>query len=265
MADNVIPFDRRERLEASLRPAKLSAAQAAVAALTKSLAILPSIQDPPAFKQIMAEHLAPYPHDVLLTAVKQAIADFKDMPSIKEMLEICEALMKPRRAELRALEQAEDERRAHEQAEREWQRQAAERAAADRRWCVDLQARFAAIAGRDAPDLDDVERATRLKPTLLRAGWRLRWGEVIDETPRAAVTLCKRLAEIDRGNSPDQDARIAGALTDAGLEAAGRRPLAAGSAETEARPVGEILGDVLTHGGSGPEDELVPQNEEMAN
>ena len=46
---NVIPLDPKKRILASLRPASLSEAQAAVAVLAKALPIMPSIQDPPAF------------------------------------------------------------------------------------------------------------------------------------------------------------------------------------------------------------------------
>ena len=93
---NVIPLDPKKRILASLRPASLSEAQAAVAVLAKALPIMPSIQDPPAFKGIMAEFLAPYPADVLMEAVNQAIEDLKHMPSIHEMVELCKRLVVPR-------------------------------------------------------------------------------------------------------------------------------------------------------------------------
>jgi hypothetical protein len=238
MANNVIPLDPKKRIEASLRPADLSEAQAAVAVLAKALPIMPSIQDPPAFKAIMAERLASYPHDVLLAAVNQAINDFKQMPSIHEMIELCESLVEPRRAGLRAIQRAEDERRAREldAANR------AERAAANRRWCVDLQARLGDVT------LDDIERATGLQPCLWRAGMAVTWDQFADEDPRAAAKLCRQLAEIDRSEPPDQGA-IVSALADAGLKAA--QP----SAETEARSLGAVLRTVLSKGWRLPDEE----------
>ena len=92
---NVIPMDPKKRIEASLQPASPSDAQAAVAVLAKALPIMPSIQDPPAFRAIMADFLRPYPADVLIAAVHQAIQNFKHMPSIHEMIELCEGLVDP--------------------------------------------------------------------------------------------------------------------------------------------------------------------------
>jgi len=122
---NVVPFDSKKRLEVSLQPADFSVAQAAVAALVKGTQIPPSIEDLPAYKKTMAEFLARYPADVLLEAVNEAIPNHKWLPGTNEMIELCEKLIAPRRAELDALKWAEDyERRAAaecaaKQAERE--------------------------------------------------------------------------------------------------------------------------------------------------
>ena len=56
----------------------------------------------------MAEFLAPYPADLLMEAVYQAIEDFKNMPSTNEMRELCKRLVEPRHAELRRLKRAEN-------------------------------------------------------------------------------------------------------------------------------------------------------------
>ena len=60
---------------ASIPWVNLSEAQAAVALLAKALPIMPSIQDPEAFKGIMAEFLARYPADVLVRAVHHIVFD----------------------------------------------------------------------------------------------------------------------------------------------------------------------------------------------
>ena len=58
---NIIPFDPEKRLEASLRPASPSELQTALAVLAKAIPIMPSIQDPAAFKGIMADAMAACP------------------------------------------------------------------------------------------------------------------------------------------------------------------------------------------------------------
>jgi hypothetical protein len=99
-------------------------------------------------------------------------------------------------------------RRAEWERQRESERQ--HRAEAYRRWCVEL-------AGRLEVAPDDVERATRLQPTVQRMGRTLSW---IHLDRRAAQELCRRLAEISRatpeGVPPDRGA-IDRALIDAGL------------------------------------------------
>jgi hypothetical protein len=201
MADDVIPFD----LMASLRPAGVSEAQAAVAMLAKVLPIMPSIQDPPAFKSIMAERLAAYPGDVLVAAVDQAIDDFKVMPSIHEMLELCEVLMAPRRAELRALEAAqrreqqaaaEVERAAAEEereAQREQEREAYRQADLDRLRKLEATARER--FGDDGPLPGDVELADGLSyPKVYRAGMPVFWQAALADGEHWAVQYCRLIA-----------------------------------------------------------------------
>ena len=176
----VISLDPKKHIAASLQPAKLSEVQGAVTLLAKALPIMPSIQDPEAFKGIMAEFLAPYPADVLMEAVYQAIPGFKHMPSIHEMVAICEQLIEPRRNQL-----WEHRRRQEEKDERQ-------------RRCHDFQARLATHIGDDVPSLYEIELAARLMPDLLRAGMPVTWRQFADEDPRACAELCKRLAEIAR-------------------------------------------------------------------
>jgi hypothetical protein len=182
---NVIPFDQEKRLETSLRPASPSEVQTAVSVLAKAIPIMPSIQDPLAFKGIMAEFLAQYPADVLIEAVDQAIRQFNHMPSIHEMVAICEQLMEPRRKQL-------SEHRCREQEKAEWQHR-----------CRDFQARLASAVGDDAPSLDEIELTARLTPELMRAGMPVTWRQFADEDPRACAELCKGLAEIARSGPPD--------------------------------------------------------------
>jgi hypothetical protein len=181
----VISLDPKKRIAAPLQPAKLSEVQGAVTLLAKALPIMPSIQDPEAFKGIMAEFLAPYPADVLMEAVYQAIPGFKHMPSIHEMVAICDQLIEPRRKQL-----LEHRRRQEEKDERQ-------------RRCRDFQARLAIALGDDVPSLNEIELAARLTPNLLCAGMPVTWRQFADEDPLACAELCKRLAEIARSEPLD--------------------------------------------------------------
>jgi hypothetical protein len=197
MTKNVIPLDPKKRPEAAVRLADLSEAQEAVAILVKALPIMPSIQDPPAFKAIMAERLAPYPTDVLVAAVRKAIDDFKAMPSIHEMLELCEGLIEPRRAELRALEAAQRrEQQAAEverKAQREQEREAYRQADLDR--LRKLEARARERLGDDGPLPGDVELADSLSGrNVYRAGTPVSWQAALAAGERWAVQYCRQIA-----------------------------------------------------------------------
>src|SRR5437762_6982507 len=126
---------------------------------------MPSIQDPEGFKGIMAEFLAPYPADVLMEAVYQAIPGFKHMPSVHEMVAICEQLIEPRRKQLL-------EHRRRQEEKDEWQRR-----------CRDFQARLAIAIGDDVPSLNEIELAVRPTPNLRCAGMPVTWHQFADEDP----------------------------------------------------------------------------------
>jgi len=210
---NVIPLDAKRRVEASLQPASLSETQAAVATLTKALAIMPSIQDPPAYKAIMAEFLAPYPADVLMQAVEQAIKDFKQMPSIREMVELCKRLVEPRREELRCLEyeQREAAGRAAEAG------RAAQRAAEDKarrqahiRWLRVVEERARERLGDAAPLPGDIELADSIsKSTVSYAGRRISWSAALERGELWAAQYCRLMALAERTWRAIEQGRIA--------------------------------------------------------
>jgi hypothetical protein len=114
MADNVVPLQQRptpkREIEVSLRPATPCEIDVFIAALQSWIKKSPAIEDPKAFWQAMREEVAKYPIDVLMESAKQArgLRGFSWTPSIKEMVELCERLIEPRRAELRAIRRAED-------------------------------------------------------------------------------------------------------------------------------------------------------------
>ena len=178
MADNVVllqqrPTPKRE-IEVSLRPATPCEINVFIAALQSWIKKSPAIEDPKAFWQAMREEVAKYPIDVLMESAKQArgLRGFSWTPSIKEMVELCERLMEPRRAELRAIQRAEDVRRAREQeaveraaeAEREAERQREREAyrQAERERLRTLEAEARKRFGDDGPLPGDVELADSL-------------------------------------------------------------------------------------------------------
>jgi hypothetical protein len=216
MVNNVIPLDPKKRLEISLRPAELTEAQEAVAVLAKALPVMPSIEDPRAFKATMAEFLAAYPADVLVAAVNEAITrvvvspedgsvrvlGFDCMPSTRQIVEICERLIEPRRAQLRAIERAENERRAHEQeaaaraaeAEQEAQR-AAEKEARRQAYMQGLEERARERFGNDAPLPGDIELADTFRtPLVRRAGIRIAWHAALEHGEEWAAKFCRLMA-----------------------------------------------------------------------
>jgi hypothetical protein len=210
---NVIPLDSKKHIEAALRPASPGDAQAAVAVLAKALPILPSIQDPPAFKAILADFLAPYPADVLIAAVNQAIQNFEHMPSIHEMLELCESLVEP----LRRLERAKCERQREAagrtaDAEREAQRAAEDEARrhANIKWLRGVEERACKRLDDAAPLPGDVALADSISNLLVsRAGNRISWLAALAEGERWAAKYCRLMALAQRTRQAIEQGRIA--------------------------------------------------------
>jgi hypothetical protein len=180
MADNVIPIDAKKRTD-------LSEAQQAVALLAKALPIMPSIQDPAAFKAIMAERLARYPAAVLMAAINQAINDFKQMPSIHEMIVLCDRLVPPRPERLEAIE--------WEQLQNERQRDAqAQRVRKERRimWLQDVERRARerfgdALAG-------DIALADSIVVEVRRGGCEIYWQDALAAGEEWAAKFCRLMA-----------------------------------------------------------------------
>ena len=210
---NVIPLDPKKRIEAALRPASPGDAQAAVAVLAKAPPILPSIQDPPAFKAILADFLAPYPADVLIAAVNQAIQNFERMPSIHEMLKLCESLVEP----LRRLERAECERQREAagraaDAEREAQRAAEDEARlqANIKWLRGVEERARKRLDDAAPLPGDVALADSISNSLVsRAGSRISWLAALAEGEHWAAKYCRLMALAQRTRQAIGQGRIA--------------------------------------------------------
>jgi hypothetical protein len=192
MADNVVLLQqrptRKREIEVSLRPATPCEINVFIAALQSWIKKSPAIEDPKAFWQAMREDVAKYPIDVLMDAAKQArgLRGFNWTPSIKEMVELCERLMEPRRAELRAIHRAESDRRAREQeaveraaeaereAERQREREAHRQAEIERLRKLEAGARKR--FGDDGPLPGDVQLADSISNSeVSRGGNRISW------------------------------------------------------------------------------------------
>jgi hypothetical protein len=211
MADNVVllqqwPTPKRE-IEVSLRPATPCELDVFIAALQSWMKKSPAIEDPKAFWQAMREDVAKYPIDVLMGAAKQArgLRGFNWTPSIKEMVELCEHLMEPRRVELRAIHRAESDRRAREQeaveraaeaereAERQREREAYRQAEIER--LRKLEAGACKRFGDDGPLPGDVELAVSLSnSTVYRARVPISWQAALADGEDWAAQYCRLMA-----------------------------------------------------------------------
>jgi hypothetical protein len=161
----------------------------------------------------MAEYLAPYPADVLIQAVEQAIKDFKQMPSIREMVELCKRFVEPRREELRCLEYeqrqaagraAEAERAAQRAAEDKARRQAH----IERLRVVEERARER--LGDAAPLPGDVELADSISTSVVsRSGRLVSWHEALKGGELWAARYCRLMALAERTRQAIRQGRIA--------------------------------------------------------
>lgn len=139
-----IPALRRE-LQASIGPAAPREAAKAVAMLIGSFKTAGAVASPDTFARAMTEELAEYPADVLHAAIRHARRGLRWLPSIAEMVELCEAEMQPRRARLQALERV-----AAEHARRRGEAVAEQRRTAERQ--ARLQTAAAQSAAPPAPE-----------------------------------------------------------------------------------------------------------------
>jgi hypothetical protein len=113
IAADDLPLLRRV-LVARLQPAARVDVAAAVMVLAGSFKLGSHIEDPEIFVSGMIEELSAYPADILEAAVRGARRSLKALPSIAEMVALCEGLVEERRAQLAALERIEAKLRSKE-------------------------------------------------------------------------------------------------------------------------------------------------------
>jgi hypothetical protein len=116
--DAAIPGDDlpllRRALVAQLQPATRVDVAAAVMVLAGSFKLGSQIEDPEIFVSGLIDELSEYPADVLEAAVRSARRSLKSLPSIAEMVALCEAFVAERRVQLAALERVEARQRSTE-------------------------------------------------------------------------------------------------------------------------------------------------------
>jgi hypothetical protein len=182
----------RESIEASLKPAPLADIRKAVAVLVASFKIPSNLEDPPMFTRLMINDLAIYAADILDEAIRRARRTFKWLPSIAEMVEICDQLVGERRSWLRTADQM--------MGEHHRRREKAEREDHGRRLREEQAARIRALHGDAvAVSPDEIELATYLRPIMhWPIGKIFAWHECLDRGELWAARHCRRLALAER-------------------------------------------------------------------
>ena len=198
----LIPLDHlsmlNEVIEASLKPAARADLAKAVALLFASFKVGDVLEDRPAFTRLMIAELAVYPTDILERAIIQARRTIKWLPSIAEMIAICNEFFDERgsqlyivqrmigehrrRLDVAASRTAEAERKAKREQERKAHLQKIEMRARER-------------FGDDAPLPGDVELAVSLSnSTVYRAREPISWQAALAGGEDWAAQYCRLMA-----------------------------------------------------------------------
>jgi hypothetical protein len=182
----------REAIDASLRPAPLEEIRKAVAVIVASFKIPSNLEDPPTFTRLMINDLAMYPADILGEAISHARRTFKWLPSIAEMVEICDQLLGKRRSLLCTADRMMEEHHRR--------RQKAEREDHGRRLREEQAARIRALYGDAvAVSPDEIKLATYFRPIMhWPIGKMFAWHESLNRGELWAARLCRRLALAER-------------------------------------------------------------------
>jgi hypothetical protein len=190
----LLPLDQllrlREEIEASLQPVGRPVIAKAVAVLWASFKVGEVLEDRVAFTKVMIHELATYPPDIVEQALSQARRTIKWLPSIAEMIEICDQLVGERRRQLSAIAWLIEER--------EWELEKAELEERDVRRREEQSARIRALHGIEVSP-EDIKRAGDLRPLMYwPRGQFTEWGESLGRGELWAAKFCSRLALVDR-------------------------------------------------------------------
>lgn len=195
----LLPIERlgslRHQIQQSLKPASRTDISMAVAVLAASFKIGNVLEDRGAFAMAMIEELAGYPVDVIDTAIRTARRTLSWLPSIAEMVALCDAAINPRHRWLQSIDRMEGEH----------QRRRAELEAAARRehrrqeLFEKLETKAREIFGDNAPFPGDIELAGELRTTVcLRQGCVVSWLVALGDGEPWAVEYCRKLALVAR-------------------------------------------------------------------
>jgi hypothetical protein len=205
---DALPALERE-IEATLKPAHRREVSMAVATLGAWLKIPSTIACPEQFGKAMEDELVAcrYPADVLNEAVLQARRQLDWYPSIKEMIAICEQLIKPRRLRDLAIGQmkAEHARRQQESAsapEEEARRRA------EIKWLRVLEERARQRFGNNAPLPGDIELANSISKPRVSCGRSISWSAALERGELWAAQYCRLMALAERTRQAIRQGRI---------------------------------------------------------
>jgi hypothetical protein len=192
----------REAIDANLRPAPLEKIRKAVALIVASFKIPSNLEDPPTFTRLMINDLAVYPADILNKAISHARRTFKWLPSIAEIVEICDQLVDERRSWLRTVDRMMEE---HHRRRRKVEQEENERCRRE-----ELAARIRALHGDAvAVSPEEIELACFLRPLMhWPIGKIFAWRESLDRGELWAARHCRRLALVERARRAESKGLI---------------------------------------------------------
>lgn len=185
----------RCQIQQSLTPASRTDRSKAVAVLAASFKIGDVLEDRGAFALAMIEELDGYPLDVIDTAIRTARRTLNWLPSIAEMITLCDAAMNPRLRRLHSIDRMEGERE-----RRRAEAEAAARVERERRERFEkLEAQAHQLLGTDAPLRGDIELAGELRTTVcLHQGRIASWFLALGDGEPWAAAYCRKLALVAR-------------------------------------------------------------------
>jgi hypothetical protein len=199
IAEHILPA-LAEEIEASLVPASPSQVTKATMVLMGSFKIgADLLEDRPTFARAMKAELAKFPADLLDQAITGVRRDpkFPFLPSIGEMVAICDELLRERRKFLNRvhwMEAAHDRRRDQEREAAEREHAEAEAAERDRRRREEQLLRIRERCGIGL-SAEEIELAWGLRRTMhWPLGTSTPWYESLDAGELWAAKLCRRLA-----------------------------------------------------------------------
>jgi hypothetical protein len=189
----------QREIQTNFRPAEAAQVDRIVAAIFGSFQTGDVLGDPAAYAKAMTSELAAYPADVLNEAVRRARRTIKWLPSISEMVAICEGLIAELQRQLDIVNRMLWEYK--------FRQQQIEAQRARRRRLEEKAARIAAVYGDAvAVSADELDLAESSRARSLRKFDTL--NEALDRGELWAATFIKRIALAELARRAEKAARI---------------------------------------------------------